>query len=98
MLRHWVKAAEQGELNPPGGKVATPAKDTAGIMPQRSFFNSFENEQAHGTRYEMRVAAIANASDHIEPFYDCRYRHSLTATPHHSRFRTAGQMDKVLCQ
>ena len=23
-LRNWVKAAEQGKLNPPGGKVVTP--------------------------------------------------------------------------
>ena len=30
----------------------------------------------HGTRYETRAAAIADAFDYIEPFYNRRRRHS----------------------
>ena len=41
-----------------------------------SFFNSFKNERVHGTRYETREAAIADAFDYIEPIYNRRRRHS----------------------
>jgi putative transposase len=38
-------------------------------VPTESFFNSFKNERVHGTRYETRAEAIADAFDYIEPFY-----------------------------
>jgi putative transposase len=44
--------------------------------PTESFFNSFKNERVHGTRYETREEAIADAFDYIEPFYNRRRRHS----------------------
>lgn len=44
--------------------------------PSESFFNSFKNERVHGTRYETREAAIADAFDYIEPFYNHRRLHS----------------------
>jgi putative transposase len=44
--------------------------------PMESFFNSLKNERAHGTRYETRNDAIADAFDYIEPFYNRRRRHS----------------------
>lgn len=44
--------------------------------PTESFFNSFKNERVHGTRYESREEAIADAFDYIEPFYNRRRRHS----------------------
>jgi putative transposase len=44
--------------------------------PTESFFNSFKNERVHGTRYETRAEAIADAFDYIEPFYNRRRRHS----------------------
>lgn len=44
--------------------------------PTESFFNSFKNERVHGTHYETRTEAIANAFDYIELFYNRRRRHS----------------------
>ena len=44
--------------------------------PTESFFNSYKNERVHGTRYESRAEAIADAFDYIEPFYNRRRRHS----------------------
>ena len=44
--------------------------------PMESFFNSLKNERVHGTRYETRNDAIADAFDYIEPFYNRRRRHS----------------------
>ena len=44
--------------------------------PTESFFNSFKNERVHGTCYETRAEAIADAFDYIEPFYNRRRRHS----------------------
>jgi len=44
--------------------------------PTESFFNSFKNERVHGTQYETRAEAIADAFDYIEPFYNRRRRHS----------------------
>jgi putative transposase len=44
--------------------------------PTESFFNSLKNERVHGTRYETRAEAIADAFDYIEPFYNRRRRHS----------------------
>jgi len=44
--------------------------------PTESFFSSFKNERVHGTRYETRAEAIADAFDYIEPFYNRRRRHS----------------------
>ncbi len=44
--------------------------------PTESFFNSYKNERVHGTRYETREAAIADAFDYIVPFYNRRRRHS----------------------
>ena len=44
--------------------------------PTESFFNSYKNERVHGTRYETRTEAIADAFDYIEPFYNRRRRHS----------------------
>jgi putative transposase len=44
--------------------------------PSESFFNSYKNERVHGTRYETREAAIADAFDYIEPFYNRRRLHS----------------------
>jgi putative transposase len=44
--------------------------------PTESFFNSYKNERVHGTRYETRENAIADAFDYIEPFYNRRRRHS----------------------
>ncbi len=44
--------------------------------PTESFFNSYKNERVHGTRYETRAEAIADAFDYIEPFYNRRRRHS----------------------
>jgi len=44
--------------------------------PTESFFNSFKNERVHGTRYESRDEAIADAFDYIEPFYNWRRMHS----------------------
>ncbi len=44
--------------------------------PTESFFNSYKNERVHGTRYDTRAAAIADAFDYIEPFYNRRRRHS----------------------
>lgn len=41
-----------------------------------SFFNSFKNERVHGTPYETRAEAIADAFDYIEPFYNRRRKHS----------------------
>ena len=38
--------------------------------PTESFFNSFKNERVHGTRYETRDEAIADAFDYIEVFYN----------------------------
>lgn len=44
--------------------------------PTESFFNSYKNERVHGTRYESREAAVADAFDYIEPFYNRRRTHS----------------------
>ncbi len=44
--------------------------------PTESFFNSYKNERVHGTRYETRAQAIADAFDYIEPFYNRRRKHS----------------------
>ena len=44
--------------------------------PTESFFNSFKNERVHGTRYETREEAIADAFDYIEPFYNRKRFHS----------------------
>lgn len=44
--------------------------------PTESFFNSYKNERVHGTSYETRADAVADAFDYIEPFYNRRRRHS----------------------
>jgi putative transposase len=44
--------------------------------PSESFFNSLKNERVHGTRYETRDEARADAFDYIEVFYNRRRRHS----------------------
>ena len=38
--------------------------------PSESFFNSLKNERVHGTRYETRDAARADAFEYIEVFYN----------------------------
>ena len=55
--------------------------------PTESFFNSYKNERVHGTRYDTRAAAIADAFDYIEPFYN-RRRTGIprSAMPRHSSF------------
>jgi putative transposase len=44
--------------------------------PAESWFNSYKNEQVHGTFYETRADAVADAFDYIEAFYNRRRRHS----------------------
>ncbi len=44
--------------------------------PTESWFNSFKNERAHGTRYATRAEAMADAFEYIEVFYNRKRRHS----------------------
>ena len=44
--------------------------------PTESWFNSFNNERAHGTPYATRAEATADAFDYIEVFYNRKRRHS----------------------
>ena len=44
--------------------------------PTESWFNSFKNERAHGTRYATHAEATADAFDYIEVFYNRKRRHS----------------------
>jgi putative transposase len=56
--------------------------------PTESWFNSFKNEQVHGTRYATRAEATADAFEYIEVFYNRKRRHSTLGYKSPTQFMT----------